>query len=301
MLTLLTLGGGSFFTLACGSISEDGGPEEESSGGSESSSGGSESSSGGEGQLGCCLAQPICGPDETEIASEAECPAGASCYENSACCSTIWCARPQVQCAAVPTCTGGSFEVAECPEDTLCTPQTLCGTTIVCQELGPQCDAYPSCPEGTVEVDECPQDVSCSTQSICGTTIQCTQSENPPSCGGGPTCPEGTREVSGCPSSGDCEIVSACSTTIYCLKEASGGACDPEDPNREYISKGVNSCVGIDFGCDAGLVLFNDECGCGCQQEATCPAYLNCMPGDEFLGDPGCSDSGYCPLSKRVY
>src|SRR5690606_37854255 len=253
------------------------------------SSSGGETGTGGTGEeLACCLAVAVCGPDEVEIAGEADCPEGATCYENAVCCTTVWCAQQDAQCDAAPACGGGAFEVDVCPEGAECTPQTLCGTTILCQEPTAQCDAFPVCPEGTEQVVQCPEDARCSSHSICGSTIQCRELENPPSCGGGPSCPTGTTEVSECPDSGECESVSFCGTTLFCVAETAGGACDPNDPNREYVAESMEACAGIDFSCDTGLAGFDDDCGCGCEQDASCPEYVDCMPGSDV--DPRCSD-----------
>lgn len=269
---LLSVGTASLLTLACGGVSEEADGTDDASGGAESSSGGGSGSTnaggesagggsstgGGGGQVECCLGLPGCAPGDTIVDSEADCPEHASCYESSHCCVTIWCARQEVQCAAIPVCSGDSVEVEVCPEGAHCTEQTMCGHTILC-------------------LDE----------------------ENPPSCGGGPTCPDGTKEVGACPSSGECQSETYCGATIYCLAEGSDPECEPDDPNRQYVGENLQQCAVVDLSCGDGLEAFEDECGCGCEQEATCPRYIDCMPGSDV--HTGCSDSAECPLSERVY
>ena len=47
-----------------------------------------------------------------EIGGPDECPAGASCYQNSICCSTVWCVSEAAQCEAYPVCDPGDRELS---------------------------------------------------------------------------------------------------------------------------------------------------------------------------------------------
>jgi len=41
--------------------------------------------------------------------------------------------------------------------------------------------------------------------------------------------------------------------------------CDPEDPNRRYVSTSPQQCAAIRFVCEQGTTSFSDACGCGCE------------------------------------
>src|SRR5688500_12357129 len=86
--------------------------------GSTSSSGGGGSGNGGD---RVCTMAPACNEgDEPFASSDAACIeiAGMSCYERSACGSTIWCRHTETdQCAAVPSCKSGWTQVKGCVPD----------------------------------------------------------------------------------------------------------------------------------------------------------------------------------------
>lgn len=145
---------------------------------SSSSGGGGAGGSGGAG--GVCTMAPACNAgDETFASSDAACIeiAGMSCYERTACGSTIWCRHTDTdQCAAVPTCKPGWQEVKGCVPDSECEKVTVCGMSIICQNIceGPQ----PICDPGDTQVTSqsgCLQDdAKCYSRTTCGYTIWCT-------------------------------------------------------------------------------------------------------------------------------
>jgi hypothetical protein len=83
-----------------------------------------------------CEAYPVCNEGETQVASKADCPAGASCYSSTLCGYTIWCTDAKVTCAALPTCDPGDQQVAgpsAClQDDAACYQRSICGSTIWC-------------------------------------------------------------------------------------------------------------------------------------------------------------------------
>lgn len=83
----------------------------------------------------CCLAEATCREGDTQISGQDACPAGASCYKNSICCSTVWCAPPVGECLSLPTCDEGQTQVTgACPVEGTCVEHTICGVTITCQD-----------------------------------------------------------------------------------------------------------------------------------------------------------------------
>lgn len=100
------------------------------------------SSGGGTGNpTVCCLALAVCKAGDEQISGPDACPAGASCYSNSICCSTVWCISNATQCTAVPVCEPGDIEIkGECPANGSCYSRSVCGATIQCQTVQPGCD-----------------------------------------------------------------------------------------------------------------------------------------------------------------
>ncbi|MBK6691451.1 MAG: hypothetical protein IPG50_04510 [Myxococcales bacterium] len=87
---------------------------------------------------GTCTMAPACTPGDRVIASASACPAGATCYANSACGTTVHCAAAGPDtCAAYPSCKPGDVQVTgpiTCPSVTPnCNyTQSMCGATIWC-------------------------------------------------------------------------------------------------------------------------------------------------------------------------
>jgi hypothetical protein len=74
--------------------------------------------------------------------------------------------------------------------------------------------------------------------------------------------------------------------TCTCAADGSGVACTKKaclcDPSKEWYRKYVGTspaqCAVIDFVCPANTTYFANDCGCGCQQGASCPQWFDCMP-----------------------
>jgi hypothetical protein len=80
------------------------------------------------------------------------------------------------------------------------------------------------------------------------------------------------------------------------------GSCNPStEYYRNYVGLNQSQCAVIDFGCPINTTGFSNACGCGCQQRAGCPEWVNCMPSNVPM-NPYCSDAGraQCPYTKRA-
>jgi hypothetical protein len=136
------------------------------------------------------------------------------------------------------------------------------------------CSAYPSCQAHEYAVTDpayCEPDGGCREVSLCGTTIWCT---TPTICDGYPSCDEGDFRLSGaCPPDGSCYERTSCGLTITCLVAE---CYPPAEYNRVYYSE--EGCNTLDEPCTLpNTKAFENACGCGCEQDASCPAHLNCV------------------------
>lgn len=171
------------------------------------------------------------------------------------------------------------------------------GTTepIVC------CLAMPTCGSGETQIgmnDTCPTTSTCRTVTMCCTTIVCASAVA--QCDGMPACDSGDKEVSGaCPSGSACYQRTLCGSTVTCVHVTST-VCDPSSEyNRSYKSKSVTQCQVIDYRCPTNTSMFTNDCGCGCEQAASCPPWVDCMPGPD-TPEPLCSASDSCPYTVRA-
>lgn len=71
--------------------------------------------------------------------------------------------------------------------------------------------------------------------------------------------------------------------------------CDPDKEWwRSYVALSPEKCAVIDYECVANTTAFSNACGCGCEQDESCPPYIDCMPPA-----PNCeSDKEKCPFSQ---
>lgn len=78
--------------------------------------------------------------------------------------------------------------------------------------------------------------------------------------------------------------------------------CDPKKEwNRNYVTTDKNQCALIRYTCPTNTTHFSNDCGCGCEQAASCPEYFNCMPGP---GAAPCDTNALlakCPYSKIAW
>jgi len=77
-------------------------------------------------------------------------------------------------------------------------------------------------------------------------------------------------------------------------------ACDAtKEPNRKYVANSPEQCMLVRYACEANTTGFSNACGCGCEQAADCPAFINCMPGP---GVPSCEPArARCPYTPVAY
>ena len=55
--------------------------------------------------------------------------------------------------------------------------------------------------------------------------------------------------------------------------------CDPQSEwYRDYIGMSPMECAVIDYACPENTTAFSNSCGCGCEQDSSCPQWFNCMP-----------------------
>lgn len=86
-------------------------------------------------ETGQCTMAPACTPGDRVIASASACPAGATCYANSACGTTVHCVHWPSGCAAYPSCKPGDTQVTgpvTCSTPNCNYTQSMCGVTIWC-------------------------------------------------------------------------------------------------------------------------------------------------------------------------
>lgn len=152
-------------------------------------------------------------------------------------------------CLAFPTCGPNEHEVSAdvCAQESSCHEVSICCSTIWCVEDIPQCDAYPSCDAGDTRLDgPCP-----------------------------PVAADGAdSDAATAPLPGSCYSRSLCGSTVWCLDTS----CDPStEYNRKYI---IDGCP-ADWGCDGNTTKFQNACGCGCEQDPSCPEMFNCVKLEE--------------------
>lgn len=109
-------------------------------------------SDGGSRESGQCDGRPVCSAGDIEIASSGKCPVDATCYSETACGATIYCATPTATCGAVPRCDPGDEEVNDLTSCAAgdCYSRTTCGSTIECRHAA----AWPSDASRFVALDE---------------------------------------------------------------------------------------------------------------------------------------------------
>lgn len=88
-----------------------------------------------------------------------------------------------------------------------------------------------------------------------------------------------------------CNTCSCTDGGISCTKV--GCACDPQKEWwRHYVALSPSECAVIDYGCPENTKGFENACGCGCEQDASCPPTIDCLPPTD------CSDLvKKCPYS----
>ncbi len=66
---------------------------------------------------------------------------------------------------------------------------------------------------------------------------------------------------------------------------------------RDYVGKSPQECMTIKYACPMNTTPFSNACGCGCEQDASCPQSIDCMPPA-----PNCDAlQKKCPYSGVAY
>ena len=72
-----------------------------------------------------------------------------------------------------------------------------------------------------------------------------------------------------------CQCVS--DSSVACTEEAC--PCDPDaEWWRRYVSGSPEECATITIGCPAGTTIFENDCGCGCEQDSGCGRTMEACP-----------------------
>ena len=108
-------------------------------------------------------------------------------------------------------------------------------------------------------------DVSC-TEMDCGPPPACVYGGKPYAVGDKFPAMDGCNACSGAQP----KVVSC--TTKVC-------ACDPSTEWwRKYVTTNPSTCEVIDYACAEPTQAFSNQCGCGCEQDPSCPQTIDCMP-----------------------
>jgi hypothetical protein len=74
-----------------------------------------------------------------------------------------------------------------------------------------------------------------------------------------------------------CNTCSCENGGVACTKLAC--ACDPgKEWWRSYIATDPQKCLLADYACEPSTTPFSNACGCGCEEDASCPPFIDCMP-----------------------
>lgn len=87
-----------------------------------------------------------------------------------------------------------------------------------------------------------------------------------------------------------------------CLKDGSVSCtelacqCSPANESwRSYLPADPEECTLIDYGCPENTVAFSNACGCGCEQDPSCPLMHSCYPPSQCYLDVECPYT-YCSM-----
>jgi hypothetical protein len=81
-----------------------------------------------------------------------------------------------------------------------------------------------------------------------------------------------------------------------------GMPCNPElEHHRNYIGD-LETCARADFSCKEPTTGFSNACGCGCEQDASCPPAFDCGPNARPAPGLECTPENLarCPLSEEL-
>lgn len=79
------------------------------------------------------------------------------------------------------------------------------------------------------------------------------------------------------PSLDGCNTCTCDANGVNCTEMAC--ACDPASEWwREYAAEDPKTCQVIDYACPENTTMFGNDCGCGCEQDPSCPQAFDCQP-----------------------
>jgi hypothetical protein len=175
--------------------------------------------------------------------------------------------------------------------------------TCVCMKGGAVACTKMACPAKTCEYngntynegDTFPSTDGCNKCSCGGGLVACTEMACASTCTyNGRVYNEGDyfRAADGCNTCTCGPAGAVACTRMYCPAPT----CDPKtEYNRSYVGT-PETCMVIRYTCVPGTSSFSNACGCGCEQPADCPEWINCMPPTD------CSAlRAKCPLSQVAY
>lgn len=93
-----------------------------------------------------------------------------------------------------------------------------------------------------------------------------------------------------------CNVCSCTAGGVACTKMYCG--CDPQNEWWRDYRYDPATCEVIRYYCPPNMMPFSNECGCGCQQDESCPEWFDCMPPTTCDVDAIQSE---CPLSQIAY
>lgn len=153
-----------------------------------------------------------------------------------------------------------------------CTCDSSGSGDVICTEIAcGGCERFgPAFAEGT----PVPSGDGCNTCTcLADGSIVCTDAACPEGCiyGGVEYAPgDSFKSLDGC---------NTCTCTpgggVSCTERYCG--CDPSrEWWRQYVSTSPEECAAIDFACTGALTPVFNECGCGCEQDPSCPPSFDC-------------------------
>ncbi len=178
----------------------------------------------------------------------------------------------QAQCMDEITIQSEAFEVGT----TLAKENEACGA-----DINVKCESGLYCAFGLNWCGTPPRTGVCRPHGTCGALSDCQDPNNQwfaPACVGPVVCEAGS-----------------------CGKKCTGvPTCDPDKEwYRNYIGTSTEICTRILFHCPPNTKYFGNACGCGCEQDASCPKWINCMPP---MHTQSCAElQEKCPYSEVAY
>ena len=101
----------------------------------------------------------------------------------------------------------------------------------------------------------------------------------------------------------DCNVCSCEASGVVSCTKKTCAPCDSsvDDHRHGYIGKSPMECSTIRYKCGPNTEPFINDCGCGCEQAASCPEYFDCQPSP---GSPPCDTQALmmqCPYSGIAF